>query len=62
MSAELPTQAICATCGENPLLPAALVGCGKPIHTCAEVYRCTDCGVPFHRECAKRHFGQDGGR
>ncbi len=47
------------TCGANQILPAARVGCGKPIETCAEVYRCTDCTVPFHRECAVRHFGRD---
>lgn len=46
-------------CGENPLLPANRMGCGQGIGTCAEVYRCTDCTVPFHRDCARRHFGQD---
>jgi hypothetical protein len=33
------------------------IGCGKRVETCEEVYRCTDCRVPFHRECAVRHFG-----
>ena len=49
---------VCAICGQNPVLPAGRVGCGQPIYTCAEVYRCTDCGVPFHRECAVKHFGE----
>ncbi len=48
---------VCAICGENPLLPPGRVGCGQPIFTCAEVYRCTECQTPFHRECAIRHFG-----
>ncbi len=48
---------VCATCGQNNVFPASRIGCGQPIYTCAEVYRCTDCGVPFHRDCALRHFG-----
>lgn len=47
-------------CGANPTpIDADLVGCGKPIHSPEDVYRCTDCAVPFHRECAKRHFETD---
>lgn len=49
---------VAATCGANPIVPPErLGGCGDPIYTCAEVYRCTECGVPFHRACADRHFG-----
>ena len=48
---------VCATCGENVIFPAARVGCGKPIYTCNEVYRCTECHTPFHHECAVQHFG-----
>ena len=48
---------MCAICGQNSVFPASRIGCGEPIYTCAEVYRCTDCGVPFHRECAIKHFG-----
>jgi len=43
-------------CGQNPSHPADAVGCGKAIDTEADVYRCTDCGVPFHRVCAVLHF------
>ena len=49
---------VCAICGQNPVFPAERLGCGKPIYTCAEVYRCTDCMTPFHRDCARRHFEQ----
>lgn len=47
------------TCGHDPTgtFPDGRLGCGQPIETCAEVYRCTDCTVPFHRECAAAHFG-----
>ena len=50
-----------AVCGYQTAIPvdADLIGCGKPIATHAEVYRCTDCSIPFHRECAKRHFETD---
>lgn len=48
----------CAVCGENPFIAATEAGCGLPIKTCAEVYRCTDCDVPFHKECAKKHFAE----
>ena len=43
-------------CGENPLGPAAAVGCGRTIEREGDVYRCTDCSVPFHRDCALAHF------
>ena len=47
-------------CGENAVLDADLVGCGMPILDPDEgLYRCTDCGVPFHKLCAKRHFSTD---
>lgn len=47
------------TCGHDPTgtFPDGRLGCGQPIETCAEVYRCTDCTVPFHRQCAQGHFG-----
>lgn len=47
-------------CGQHPGHPAEAVGCGKLIDTEAEVYRCTDCGVPFHRVCAVLHFDAAG--
>jgi hypothetical protein len=47
-------------CGENPTpVDADLVGCGNPIESQEDVFRCTDCGVPFHRACAVRHFETD---
>ncbi|HWV44913.1 MAG TPA: hypothetical protein VN039_02620 [Nitrospira sp.] len=47
-------------CGQSdtPIDPD-LVGCGQPILRVDEVYRCTDCGVPFHKDCAKKHFETD---
>jgi hypothetical protein len=51
-------RAPAATCGENTLFPATRMGCGEPILTCAEVFRCTECAVPFHRTCADKHFGE----
>lgn len=47
------------TCGENiGPVDADLVGCGKPIESQSDVYRCTHCGVPFHRDCAEIHFAE----
>lgn len=47
-------------CGENTTpIDADLVGCGKPIERPEDVYRCTDCAVPFHRACAIKHFATD---
>lgn len=54
------SRPVCATCGENPFVPADAAGCGKPIYTCAEVYRCTHCKIPFHRDCALKHFSEHG--
>jgi hypothetical protein len=56
------TRFVHSVCGYNTILPAERVGCGEPMHTCAEVYRCTDCGTPFHRSCAVKHFGIAHGR
>lgn len=50
-----PTAAIC---GQNTVFPPERMGCGQPIATCAEVYRCTECSVPFHKRCAEKHFGK----
>ena len=33
-------------------------GCGGAI-TGREIYRCTECSVPFHRDCARKHFGEE---
>lgn len=45
-------------CGRNPILPSNRVGCGNVIVCSNDLYRCTDCDVPFHKECAKAHFGE----
>lgn len=45
-----------AICGENPVFPARIVGCGKSIDGWESAYRCTHCDVVFHKECAERHF------
>lgn len=43
------TTALAATDGFRP----DQIGCGQPVD---EVYRCVQCGTPFHRDCARRHF------
>lgn len=48
-----------AICGANRVMDADLVGCGKPILNQRELYRCTDCSIPFHRDCAIKHFATD---
>jgi len=53
------TSAGGATCGTNPLFPPERLGCGRPIATCAEVYRCVDCSTPFHISCIKAHFASE---
>ena len=32
------------------------MGCNHPIEHWREMYRCTDCGVAFHKDCLLRHF------
>ena len=45
-------------CGRDPTgtFPDGRLGCGEAIETCADVYRCTHCTIPFHRHCADKHF------
>jgi hypothetical protein len=46
-------------CGRNGYFkPETTGGCGKPITLVAELYRCIDCGIPFHKECLKKHFAK----
>lgn len=55
-----PKDGPAAICGEAPVpIDPDLIGCGKPIMTAAEIYRCTDCDVPFHKACAIKHFATD---
>ena len=53
------SEAQVAICGENAVLPARFVGCGKPIAKWEQVYRCTHCHAPFHWECAETHFREE---
>lgn len=32
-------------------------GCGAAIPNSSQMYRCTDCSQPFHKDCARQHFG-----
>ena len=41
-------------CGDNN--KGARFGCGGRITCIDEMYRCTTCSVPFHRQCAQVHF------
>jgi len=45
-------------CGHRNFLDTVddSTGCGEPIETVVEVYRCTECRIPFHHSCAIRHF------
>lgn len=43
-------------CGSNGALPARFVGCAHQIESWSQVYRCTHCDVPFHKDCANHHF------
>lgn len=38
-------------CGIN-----GFMGCGEQIERIAELYRCTDCGIAFHKPCILSHF------
>lgn len=53
---QLPKLPPLEICGANDALPARFVGCGKEISSQKEVYRCTHCDVPFHKNCANYHF------
>jgi hypothetical protein len=35
------------------------IGCDQLIIDPNDIYRCFDCGVPFHKECLKKHFGEN---
>jgi len=57
-------RAPCAWCGDSPGVRAAglspaRVGCGGRLETCADVFRCVDCKVPFHQHCLERHCKSD---
>ncbi len=38
----------------------ALGGCLKPLDDPHDRYKCVDCKVTFHRECAREHFRTSG--
>ncbi len=43
-------------CGGGHALDGKPVGCGEVFVYAGEVFRCTDCEVPFHKHCARKHF------
>lgn len=43
----------CGRLRENPKIFVG--GCGRWVDV-MEMFRCTDCTVPFHRRCAQKHF------
>jgi hypothetical protein len=47
-----PARFLAATEGFRP----EDLGCGKPIDSLDALFRCVQCAVAFHRECARRHF------
>lgn len=48
-------------CGVHHDLGNKSIGCGEGFITHRQVYRCTDCGVPFHKHCAMKHFNKSTG-
>ena len=45
-------------CGSNAA--GVICGCNKRFVTRDEIYRCVDCGVEFHKHCAREHFAKSG--
>jgi hypothetical protein len=43
-------------CGDNLLLPATRMGCGRLIDDDRKLYRCAECHSPFHYRCLIDHF------
>ena len=37
-----------------------ICGCNQRFDTHDEIYRCVDCGVEFHKHCAREHFAKSG--
>lgn len=48
-------------CGGSERVVKFGVGCGKPIGSLDELYRCATCNVPMHVGCLRRHFGPGDG-
>ena len=50
-----------AVCGDSPTVATAGLpgaGCGEVIETVDDLYRCTDCDMALHKDCAVTHFGR----
>lgn len=49
-----------ARCGQNiAVSDKEAGGCGGHLQP-QDIYRCADCDTPFHKQCIRRHFEQDG--
>jgi hypothetical protein len=48
-------------CGGSESVVRFGVGCGKPIRSVEDLYRCATCNVPMHVGCLRRHFGPGDG-
>lgn len=48
---------VCGAAAKDGALVMAKGGCGVAFGT-ELTYRCTDCNTVFHRECARKHFGE----
>ena len=48
-------------CGENQagIIPTQTHGCGLGILFWRDVYRCLNCGIPFHKACLKAHLHEE---
>ena len=44
----------------HPFENVKCFACGEPI-AMIHIYRCYDCGMPFHIDCIKRHCGDQNG-
>ncbi len=54
---DIPAGKVIFECGRRE--PGGSIfegGCGKDI-CILDAYRCVDCGIYFHRDCASAHFG-----
>jgi hypothetical protein len=45
-------------CGANAA--GVICGCSQRFVSRDEIYRCVDCGVEFHKHCAREHFAKSG--
>lgn len=48
-------------CGGSERVVQFGVGCGQPIVSIDDLYRCATCSIPMHVDCLRRHFGPGDG-